>query len=217
MPVSFKFGDQPVEVLLSSLAKDLRVTAGDCLYALNRQKTRILQRTARGVDVHGNPFAPYSTNGPFYWYPGKSAANRQAAAKRAAKKVGGQATRVGVKFKSYADFKRSLGRSTVDLLGARAPHMLQAIVVKVGGLLLGSDRVSGLIASGGIRGLSAEAPVTTAAIGIYGPEAERAEGHNSGSGRLPKREFFGASEEDARLIAEDIGANLRARLRRYLQ
>jgi hypothetical protein len=35
-------------------------TEGDLLYALQRQRTRILQRTAAGVDVDGTPFQAYS-------------------------------------------------------------------------------------------------------------------------------------------------------------
>lgn len=35
-------------------------TEGDILYAMQRLRTRILERTAKGVDVEGRPFAPYS-------------------------------------------------------------------------------------------------------------------------------------------------------------
>jgi hypothetical protein len=37
-------------------------TEGDLLYALQRQRTRILKRTADGVDVDGASFEPYSPN-----------------------------------------------------------------------------------------------------------------------------------------------------------
>lgn len=54
-------------------------TVGDALYAGQRQRTRILQRTAQGVDVDGRKFAPYSENGPYYYNPNGrlSAASRE--------------------------------------------------------------------------------------------------------------------------------------------
>ncbi len=192
MGVDVKFGGQPMEVLIGGLDRETQVREPDILYALNRQKTRILERTARGVDINGQAFVPYSSKGPYYYYPGKASKGRGAAAGRTAKKLGGQRTRLGVKFASYGDFKRSLGRGAVDLLGPSAPHMLQAIVVKTEG------RNSGV-------------------IGIYGPEADRAEGHNTGGGHLPKREFFGASDSDLDMIGADIKALMEVRLNGFTQ
>jgi phage gpG-like protein len=187
-----------ISVDTKKLAADIegvvQITSQDVLYALNRQKARILDRTARGVDINGQAFEPYSTKGPYYYYPakaGRTAGSRKSSAGRFAKKVGGQRTTVGVKFPSYADFKRSLGRSGVDLTGPRAPHMLQAIVVKT----TGND--SGV-------------------IGIYGPEADRAEGHNVGAGHLPRREFFGFSDRDHDEMVADVDRLIAARLGKIL-
>jgi hypothetical protein len=77
--------------------KDILPTEGDLLYGLQRQKSRILSRTERGVDANGRPFAPYSTRRPYYYYPNgpvgrartKDRLKRdQAGVKRFASKVG---------------------------------------------------------------------------------------------------------------------------------
>lgn len=60
MPASFKTlsGGSPLNVALN-LAKSLAPTAGDLLYAAERQRARIITRTGRGVDVDGRAFTPY--------------------------------------------------------------------------------------------------------------------------------------------------------------
>jgi hypothetical protein len=185
----------------------VKITQADATYALERQRTRILDRTARGVDVDGAPFKPYSTKGPYYYYPNGrvgtskfSDRQNRAAASRLKRKLargsvvsdgGVKLTRSGkgLRFDSYAAFKRWLGRSVVDLFGPRAPHMLQALVVKIGG-----------------------APVTEGRIGIYGDEAARASGHQYGTRNLPKRRFLGASTEDLKLVVADILNRIKERL-----
>ncbi len=142
--------------------QDIDPTEGDLLFAAERQRTRILERTARGVDFEGRPFAPYSERGPYY--------------------------RRGVKYASYADYKRQLGRNTVDLTGDRAPHMLQATVSKARGAV-------------------------EAIVGIYGAEADRASGHNEGNpGKgLPQRRFLDASDADVDAMLDDIRERVLAR------
>lgn len=189
MPLSISFGGQPLSIVADKV-EAAGLTSTDILYGLNRQKARILDRTARGVDLNGSAFAPYSTRGPYYYYPNRGATPgaRRASAGRLGKKIGaGVRTRVGLKFASYADFKSALGRGTVDLFGPRAPHMMQAIVVK---------------STGGDSGT----------IGIYGPEADRATGHNTGFGHLPKREFFGWGAGDEAAMLKDLDKILSARL-----
>lgn len=169
----------------------------DLEVAGQREKTRIIQRTLRGVDFQGRKFAPYSTNGPIYVYPQHrgTVKARRAAAQRLYRQLGkrgtgAQRTRLGIRFDSYAAYKASLGRSpgVVDLYGPRAPHMLQAIVVRVEG--------------------------DTIILGIYGEEALRASGHNEGiPGRLPQRRFFDISRAELALIKQDILASVTARLR----
>lgn len=60
---SFSFvgpgGSDPIEYTLA-LTRITAPTAGDVVYAAGRQKTRILQRNERGVDVNGSAFPPYS-------------------------------------------------------------------------------------------------------------------------------------------------------------
>lgn len=193
--------------------------------ALENQRTRILERTAQGVDYRGVPFAEYSQNGPFYYYPstqkgrsfrpgakllqaiwaGQSSFRAEyfkvlrAAAKRFQTKLGdgamdtAQTPGGGIRFASYADFKAALGRTVVDLTGPRAPHMLQALVVKM---------------RSGLEG----------AIGIYGPEAARASGHHEGNPKvkLPKRRFLDASAEDQKAMLQEMLERATARWRERL-
>jgi phage gpG-like protein len=197
---------------LSKLAKAIMPTQDDLLYAAQRQRTRILERTARGVDVDEHPFKPYSEKGPYYHNPNgrlsssarekvpdktqKGAARRflnKVTTKEERKKDGAprlSRTKRTVRFESYAAFKKWLGRSVVDLRGAKAPHMLQAIVTKA-------------------------KDAATVVIGIYGEAAARARGHNDGNEetRLPQRRFFGFSKSDAKAIKADVWARMRARIR----
>lgn len=51
-------------------------------------------------------------------------------------------------------------------------------------------------------------------IGIYGAAGARAEGHNEGTGRLPRRRFLDASERDIQDMMDDIGERADMRIRR---
>jgi hypothetical protein len=226
-------GRSPTEYILE-LAAAAVPTAGDAIYAAQRQRSRILERTANGVDVDGAPFEPYSTKGPYYFYPngrvGKNKASvtrNKAAVSRLLRRLagtgglidemggksgsGGSRTRggEGIKFDSYADFKRSLGRLGVDLRGPRAPHMLQAIAIGTG-----IERVVGDDLSIGLNERSEQA--VTVVIGIYGEEAGRATGHNTGENPRWKskhqRRFLGASDADLKAMGDDMGARIAERV-----
>ena len=84
-------GGDPVE-RIKQIKKAVQITADDILYAGQRQRTRILDRTRQGVDVNGSPFARYSTKGPYYYNPtggqaGRSLKSQKAAASRVKKKI----------------------------------------------------------------------------------------------------------------------------------
>lgn len=225
-------GKSPMEFILE-LAKDALPTEGDAIYAAQRQRSRILERTANGVDVDGAPFEPYSTKGPYYYYPNKVGRNKasvkrnKAAVSRLLKRLagvsefreeqdiaggsGGTKTRggEGIRFDSYADFKRSLGRLGVDLRGPRAPHMLQAIAVGTGiERTVGDDQTLGLN--------ERPEPAVVVVIGIYGEEAGRATGHNTGENPRWKsrhqRRFLGATDADLKAMSDDIGMRIAMRL-----
>lgn len=233
-------GKDPTRYLLELTGK-AQPTEGDAIYAAQRQRSRIIERTMQGVDVDGRPFAPYSTKGPYYYYPNGRVGNakfsskqNKAAVNRLMKKIGNREAEfmslpehvlkripgldenadtgarktrsgMGIRFPSYAAFKAALGRATVDLLGPRAPHMLQAIVVRINGAAT-ADRDVGVN--------SRPSPATQVTIGIYGQEADRASGHNQGiSGRLPQRRFFGASVSDLAAMVSDIKTRILARVK----
>jgi hypothetical protein len=214
-------GGDPVR-LVTELTGRVLPDGTDLEFALEQQRTRILERTARGVDFEEKPFAPYSQNGPVYYYAstqrgrsffpgarrlqaiwaGRSTFRAEyfkvlaAAAQRFARKVtpnGGTTPGGGVKFESYAAFKAALGRGVVDLMGPRAPHMLQALLVRMRTDLEG-------------------------AIGIYGTEAARASGHHDGNPKtkLPRRRFLGANGQDRQQVIADIVDRVAARARERL-
>lgn len=217
-------GDSDMVGLFEALDKASVPTVGDLLYAGQRQRSRILDRTSRGVDVDEQPFTPYSQNGPYYYYPGKSSQNRGAAAGKKAKQLGIKGavtnsqkragilgrTRLGIKFANYGAMKAAFGRAWVDLRGINAPHMLQAFIVRVAGFVLTVTET--FIDDGG--GL--DQPATEIILGIYGDEAERAEGHNQGHGHLPRRHFFGASSSDKQEVPNDILVRVVFRVKKVL-
>lgn len=222
-------GKQPRELLLG-LDEAIAVTVGDCLTVGNYLKEQILDRTWRGQDVRGAPFAPYSTKGPYYYYPspGGNKKQRKAAVNRLLKKTtevanvreeylggtseGGRKTRtgLGIRFESYADFKQSLGRTNVDLTGPRAPLMLQALAVRAG-----TDIVTGGINP--VGPMDSRDPANSVAVGIYAPDkVARARGHQEGSRYLPKREWLGATGENAAYALKLVAARITARAKRVL-
>ena len=231
-------GAEPQKFILD-LAKGAVPSEGDALYAAQRQRTRIIERTLAGRDVDGAAFEPYSTDGPYYYYPnGRVGKNKieshknRAAVNRFLKKLNkasdirsvfeslddepythsGRKTRngEGIRFDSYADFKKSLGRSGVDLLGPRAPHMLQAIAVGTGfGRIHGDETPASVFSN--------PEPAKDVVIGIYGQEQGRAEGHNTGVNpkwkRKHQRKFFGASADDIQQMVSDITTRILQRVK----
>ncbi len=197
--VRIKIKDTPL-VKLAMNRQELQPLPEELLAAGHRQRSRIIKRTARGLDWQEKPFAPYSTKGPYYYYPAhhsRGERSRTRATARILRKVqksrygkDARATRsgLGIRFENYAAFKRSFGRSNVDLMGMQAPHMMQSIVVRVQG--------------------------STIIIGIYDrKKAKIASGHNIGiPGRLPRRHFFDVSDKDKREIKKDITDQLIARM-----
>lgn len=180
-------GSSPIE-FFARLDDSSRFREGDLRGVIEEYRTEVLDKTMyQGVDFEGNPFASYNDTRPFYYNPspGGTVKQQKGAVNRLLKRTGlvhehlessgrgaiasgGTPSRTGrsIRFASYGDFKRSLGRSVVDLLGPKAPQMLMNMVVQ----------------------MSSE---TEGAIGIYNePYASRAEGHNNGSGHLPRRRFF---------------------------
>jgi hypothetical protein len=211
--------DAEIKLYLSFDIKDVYPTEGDMLYALERQKTRILTRTARGVDFQERTFAPYNTTRPYYYYPSgpvgrirstgeKSRA--KAGVKRFAGKLGRTKSAIsrsglGLKFPSYAAFKFDyLGRQNVDLTGPRAPHMLQSIVSEAGGSTFFQSVNPGLNAFPN--------QALTGSIGIYGDPGIRAGAHNEGTRYLPQRQFFASSDKDNTAFGNDLKTRVQNRL-----
>ena len=187
-------GGDPVE-FFAELGDGADFREADLRACIEEYRTEVLDKTMyQGVDVEGNQFVDYNETRPDYYdpAPGGTAKQQQAAVNRFLRRsslvhehyesigkghiaTGGEPSRTGrtVKFPSYGDFKRSLGRNKVDLLGPKTPHMLMNLVVQM-------------------------FSPTEGAIGIYNePFASRAEGHNEGAGHLPKRRFLDITRERA--------------------
>src|SRR5579863_4064579 len=58
----------------TEIAALTKITTGDLLFVGQVFRARIRERTFRGVDVNGAPFAAYSSKGPYYFYPNASSA-----------------------------------------------------------------------------------------------------------------------------------------------
>lgn len=190
-------------------------TTGDLLYTGQVFRSRIRERTLRGVDAQGAPFTAYSQKGPYYFYPnrevgstGRSSGTRnftqaqvRAARATAAKgrhaKTGGTRTPYGIKYASYAAAKSAHGVANVNLYGMEQhTHMLDTMLVKAGGIEVGIT-ADALMDNSEMAAFEQNQPATELALGFYGPEAARAKGNNEGiPGRLPKREFFALNDQD---------------------
>ena len=199
-------------------------SVGDLLYVGQVFRSRILQRTAQGVDVNGSPFAPYSTRGPYYFYP-----NREVGAARGAKaaaatqkaratasagrhaKTGriGVRTPYGIRYASYAAAKAAHGSAAVDLFGMEQhTHMLNTIKVRAGGTAVAD---AGLDFGSEFAAEEQNQPCSDFAVGFYGTEADRARGNNEGTRNSPARRFFALSPEDLQLGAHAIGERMAIR------
>jgi len=201
-------------------------TRGDCLYAAQIQRSVILARTELGVDVDGRPFAPYNKTRPFYYYPtghpGGARSEQQlkkdkAAVKRFASKIGRRKAAItrsglGIRFDSYDSFKGTyLGRSNVDLRGPKAPHMLQGLICKAGGVET-TERDQRI----GLEDMLE--PGSEFVLGFYGSEAERAAGHNSDDRPkgMPQRRFLGSTAADEHRLEQIIANRVIDRARKRL-
>lgn len=201
-----------VDQVLIDLETVFKTTTGDLQLAGELVRTDIRTKTAAGLDVDGSPFAPYSKNGPYYYNPstagGKVAGGEDKAARSAAKRLlkkitakggSGDLSRTGrtIKFEDYGAAHQAFGRPNVDLQGFQAPHMLDAMVVLVDGREATANDAS---------------PAAKVVVAIYGEEAARAEGHNTGAGHLPKRRFFGVSKEAVDRVRQLLRERILARI-----
>lgn len=205
---------------LTALQLEIRrlttITVGDIQFVGQFLRSEILQRTARGLDVNGAPFAPYSTKGPYYFYPNGQRSEvrhaRATAAKNRFKTAGGSGERTpyGIRYASYAAAKEAHGASVVNLFGMEQhTHMLNTMVVKVDGQAM--EDALGPTGSE-LSAFENIAPARRLSIGFYGPEAERAKGHNEGvPGKLPQREFMALNEAELERGAHAIEQRLKTR------
>ena len=205
-------------------------SVGDLLYVgQDVFLPRIINRTGQGVDVNGSPFAPYSTNGPYYFYPNGELGStrriagtrkytqqqiqkaRATAAKGRHEATGriGVRTPYGIRYASYAAAKAAHGGSTVNLRGMEQhTHMLDTIKVRVGGMEVGGEAMN---FGSEFAAEEQNQPCSDFAVGFYGTEAGRARGNNEGTRNSPARRFFALSPEDLRIGAHAIGERMAIR------
>jgi hypothetical protein len=214
------------------------VTIGDLLYVGHVFRARIRQRTLAGIDVNGAPFRPYSTKGPYYFYPNRDVgstrrisgtrsltrdqirgARATAAANRFAKTARiGIRTPFGIRYESYAAAKAAHGVPTVNLYGMEQhTHMLDTMVVKVGGMEI--DQAAGEFLGSGsdLAAFEQNTPANQLLVGFYGPEAERAKGQNEGNSKTPARKFFALNADDLALGERAIAERQQIRAARGSQ
>lgn len=211
-------GRDPERVFLD-LAAGLEPSAGDLALVGQLIRADIREKTAAGLDVDGASFAPYKTDRPYYYNAssagGKFAAGSESSIRAAAKRLHGKleakdragqlsGTRRTVKFESYDAFKEAFGRDNVDLQGVAAPHMLDAIVVRVNG----QDVAEGESVSG---------KADEVVVGIFDSRAAAiASGHTTDERPkgMPKRRFFGVSKEARERSVELLRERILLRTRR---
>jgi hypothetical protein len=219
-------GAEPRIAIREAVLALTTITAGDLLHVGQFYRARIRKRTFAGVDANGVPFAAYSGKGPYYFYPNRSSASGKTAEGRAARataakgrhdKTGriGVRTATGIKYESYAAAKAAHGVTNVNLFGMEQHvHMLNTIMVKVGSYAVGpeADLLEGLGGNEGIDdAFGQREPAHNLELGFYGPESERAKGHNEGTKRLPKREFFALNASDLALGERIIAQRMQIR------
>ena len=198
-------------------------TTGDMLLCGQIVRSRIVQRTTVGTDMNGAPFTPYSTKGPYYFYPngpvGRSHEERAKQTARRFKAIGskGHRTPLGIRYESYADAKASHGRANVDLFNLiQEPHMMNGIAVKAGGSeidMAGGDIMS-LGASSELDAWGQNQPCREVRVGLYDEAlAERARGNDEGTEHVPQRKFLGANPEDLDVCRVAVTERMIARMK----
>jgi hypothetical protein len=232
-------GSDSPETHILNIGKAAIPTEGDALYAAHRQRTRILDRTIRGVDSDGVAFQPYSTKGPYWYYPGGKVAGgstyhangklkqSSAGAKRNKAAVTRLLNRIGV-IEGHTG-KTIGGVRTQNGQGIKFENYaaFKASLGRLGVDLTGPrapHMLQALAVGVGIeRSVGDElqnialndhpAPAREIFIGIYGEEAARASGHNEGvPGRLPRRHFLGAGPADIGLMLDEMTERMIARV-----
>lgn len=203
MPIS---GAEELEKLSEWVGSVVQPTMGDLLHVMTQQGQRMLARTAQFVDFQGSAFHPYNETHPYYYYPygtGESSPSKTAGLARLHRAMGGEKTTAhGIRFKSYGEFKRALGRLGVDLLGPKDPHMLDAFQIRVDGIeFVFNSR--GTVEAGALT-----RPAEVVTLGIYETKGELAAAHKYGQGRMPVRNFFEISDSDKDFIFSEIESRL---------
>jgi hypothetical protein len=204
-------GDVGIEQYIADLPGFAEPLKSDLLYAGKRQKTRILDRTAKGLDVNGAAFAPYNTTRPYYYYPGNKGSRASIAFlknKSAGYGMGVKELRTVLKREVTARnrFFNKIGLKNVEGVHKTAGAGIyypsyaafKASLGRAGVDLTGPKAPHMLQA---IQVLIREGEIV---IGIYGDEAERAEKHNFGLDHMPKREFFAANDAEVSLMTDDV-------------
>ena len=178
-----------------------------------KQRISATQRLARKV---GHPAQVFKGRGPLQRAQVRAKRSADDAQKRSddagprfrriasVTPIGGITPSGLLKAASYAWFKLTfLGRRGVDLIGHRAPHMLQGLLVSAGGSL-SKPRTPDVRAMTG--------PARPVEMGLFGEEAARGRGHNEGAGPLPRRKWLGFGRGDAARLAELVGKRIVARV-----
>src|SRR5215469_12536540 len=135
---TFTFGDpfrgEDARLAVRYMVRALSTTTvGDMMYIGQLYRSRIRQRTLAGIDVNGASLTPYSTKGPYYFYPNREVgtargprateATRKARAtaakgRHAANGREGARTPFGVRYDGgYAEAKQAHGVGSVNLYG----------------------------------------------------------------------------------------------------
>jgi hypothetical protein len=219
-------GADPAQVI-ERLKQKLRPDSQSVMYAMEMQRTRILERTQNGLDVDGRPFAPYSTKGPYYYYPNGRVGNSKfstkqtkASVQRLYRKIGqieGEYTslpaHILAKIPGVSEHGDTGAKKTKNGLGIKFnSYAAFKAALGRGAVDLRGPRAPHML-QGILIKLAGGSPVSEARMGIYGDAADRASGHNYGARNLPIRRFLGVSQSDLKQMANDIVQHLMSRIK----
>lgn len=230
-------GQDPVAAV-HNITLALVPTQGDMLLAGQIWRSRIVQRTQNGVDVNGAPFAAYSANGPYYFYPGTEGHGMSRSQAHGLYKFASfESSSLDRKLSEYYRLRGvaaegrhgksgKVGKRTAlgiryDSYGA-AHAALGRSNVDLFGLEHHPHMMGAMLVKAGGTELDMSAtldldpssntsPCSQMNLGFYGEQEARARGHNEGAGHLPQRRFFDASAEDLHVMKETMLARAVAR------
>lgn len=227
-----------IDHVMNDMIAAAQVTDADLLYAGERFKAMMLERTDKGLDVDGRQFAPYNDTRPYYYYPAKNGLGVRPTIQFSRNKAYGLGMSHQTVLKSVRKEleKRDRYYRRLGLKGPSVKFGMGTLGVGEGeaskttfsgikfssyaafkaALGRGTVDLFGPSAPHMLQSIIVSAKNMVLVVGIYDEEmAAKARGHNNGvPGRLPQRRFFDVSPEEIVAMEKAVAERLTARVRK---